>query len=103
MAHLINPLATPDQLYNRHSLSSVPQDIQEAIFIQSQCLTQAAGLLLDLPQSVTAQANVILARYWLVESPMAHEFSVCTSQDLATSSSGAMTDEHSMFLLPASS
>ncbi|KAK0391249.1 hypothetical protein NLU13_0750 [Sarocladium strictum] len=75
MAHLTNPLATPDQLYNRNSLSSLPQDVQEAVFIATQCLTQAAGLLLDLPQSVTAQANVILARYWLVEPPMAHEFS----------------------------
>ncbi|KAH8173306.1 cyclin [Sarocladium implicatum] len=75
MAHLINPLATPDQLYRRNSSSSLPQDIQEAIFIETQCLTQAAGLLLDLPQSVTAQASVILARYWLAEAPMAHEFS----------------------------
>lgn len=76
MAHLINPLATPTQLYHRTSFSALPQDLQEVIFIATQCLTQAAGLLLELPQSITAQANVILARYWLVDSPMAHEFSV---------------------------
>ena len=76
MAHLINPLATPEQLYNRSTLSSLPQDLQECVFIATQCLTQAAGQLLELPLSVTAQANVLLARYWLVESPMAHEFSV---------------------------
>ncbi|TWU76671.1 hypothetical protein ED733_008466 [Metarhizium rileyi] len=75
MAHLTNPLATTAQLYQRASLSSLPQDLQESIFIVTQCLTQAAGQLLDLPQSVTAQANVILARYWLVDSPMSHEFS----------------------------
>lgn len=76
MSHLINPLATASQLYHRSSFSSLPQDLQDAIFIATQCLTQAAGRLLELPQSVTAQANVILARYWLVDSPTANEFSV---------------------------
>ena len=77
MAHLINPIATPAQLYEGTSFSALPQDLQEAIFISTQCLTQAAGLLLELPQSVTAQANVLLARYWLSGgSPMAHELSV---------------------------
>lgn len=76
MSHLANPLATPEQLYHRSSYSDLPQDIQEVVFFTTQCLTQAAGLLLDLPQSVTAQANVILARYWLVDIPTDHEFSV---------------------------
>lgn len=76
MSHLANPLATPEQLYRRSNFSTLPLDIQEVVFFTTQCLTQAAGLLLDLPQSVTAQANVILARYWLVDSPMDHEFSV---------------------------
>ncbi|KAJ4189667.1 Hypothetical protein NCS54_00243400 [Fusarium falciforme] len=75
MAHLLNPLATASQLYHRSSFSALPQDLQDAVFIASQCLTQAAGQLLELPQSVTAQANIILARYWLVDSPMANEFS----------------------------
>ncbi|PFH60990.1 hypothetical protein XA68_18463 [Ophiocordyceps unilateralis] len=75
MSLLANPLATDSQLQLRLSLSSLPQDLYESVFIATQCLTQAAGLLLRLPQSVTAQANVILARYWLVDSPMAHEFS----------------------------
>ncbi|KAF4973771.1 hypothetical protein FSARC_31 [Fusarium sarcochroum] len=75
MAHLLNPLATASQLYHKTSFTSLPQDLQDAIFITSQCLTQAAGQLLELPQSVTAQANVILARYWLVDSPMTNEFS----------------------------
>lgn len=76
MSHLANPLATPSQLYQRASASSLPPDLNEAIFITTQCLTQAAGRLLQLPQSVTAQASVLLARYWVVDSPMAHEFSV---------------------------
>ncbi|KAK2000102.1 cyclin domain-containing protein [Colletotrichum falcatum] len=75
MAHMTNPLATADQLYKRNSFSSLPADLQDVIFYATQCLTQAAGVLLDLPQSITAQANVLLARHWLVESPMAGEFS----------------------------
>ncbi|KAI1877490.1 hypothetical protein JX265_003498 [Neoarthrinium moseri] len=73
MAHMANPLATADQLYRRNNLAALPQDLQDAIFYQTQLLTQAAGLLLRIPQSVTAQANVILARYWLVDSPLVHE------------------------------
>ncbi|KAI0848265.1 cyclin-like protein [Daldinia vernicosa] len=74
MAHMTNPLATVDQLYQRTSFSALPSDLQDAIFFATQRLTQAAGILLRLPQSVTAQANVVLARYWLVESPLSHEF-----------------------------
>ncbi|OIW28438.1 hypothetical protein CONLIGDRAFT_376490 [Coniochaeta ligniaria NRRL 30616] len=75
MAHLTNPLATPDQLYRRSQFSALPADLQDIIFFQSQLLTQAAGLLLQLPQSVTAQANVLLARFWLVEPLLSQEFS----------------------------
>ncbi|TQV94668.1 cyclin-L2 [Cordyceps javanica] len=82
MSHLTNPLATAEQLYRRSAFSSLPQDLQDAIFFATQCLTQAAGLLLELPQSVTAQANVLLARFWLVESPMAHEFSDVSAASL---------------------
>ena len=71
-----NPLATPDQLFQRRSIDALPIELQDAIFFATQCLTQAAGILLQLPQSVTAQANVLLARYWLVEPMMSHEFSV---------------------------
>ncbi|KAK3398290.1 cyclin-like protein [Sordaria brevicollis] len=75
MSHMINPLATPEQLYQRRSFGALPTELQDAIFFSTQCLTQAAGLLLQLPQSVTAQANVLLARYWLVEPMMSYEFS----------------------------
>ncbi|KAL2015625.1 hypothetical protein VTK56DRAFT_5082 [Thermocarpiscus australiensis] len=75
MSHMTNPLATPDQLFQRRSFGSLPLELQDAIFFATQCLTQAAGILLELPQSVTAQANVLLARFWLVEPLMAYEFS----------------------------
>ncbi|KAJ4387205.1 hypothetical protein N0V93_007794 [Gnomoniopsis smithogilvyi] len=77
MAHMTNPLATAEQLYQRNNLSLLPNDLQDVIFYMTQCLTQAAGVLLQLPESVTAQANVVLARYWLAESRplMANEFS----------------------------
>ncbi|KAJ4425144.1 hypothetical protein N0V82_000199 [Gnomoniopsis sp. IMI 355080] len=77
MAHMTNPLATAEQLYQRNSLSLLPNDLQDVIFYMTQSLTQAAGVLLQLPESVTAQANVVLARYWLAESRplMANEFS----------------------------
>ncbi|KAJ4418181.1 hypothetical protein N0V85_001545 [Neurospora sp. IMI 360204] len=75
MSHMINPLATPEQLYQRRSFSALPTELQDAIFFSTQCLTQAAGLLLQLPQSVTTQANVLLARYWLIEPMISHEFS----------------------------
>ncbi|KAK0701781.1 cyclin-like protein [Lasiosphaeria miniovina] len=75
MSHMTNTLATPEQLYQRRSYSSLPPDLQDAILFATQCLTQAAGVLLQLPQSVTAQANVVLARYWLVEPLMGYEFS----------------------------
>lgn len=75
---MTNPLATAEQLYQRQNLSLLPNDLQDVIFYLTQSLTQAAGVLLQLPESITAQANVVLARYWLVESRplMANEFSV---------------------------
>ncbi|KAK3996791.1 cyclin-L2 [Cladorrhinum sp. PSN332] len=82
MSHMTNPLATPDQLYRRRTFGSLPIELQDAIFFSTQCLTQAAGILLQLPQSVTAQANIILARYWLVEPIMTYEFSEVSAASL---------------------
>jgi len=76
MAHMTNPLATVDQLYQRSASAALPSDLHDIIYFAAQTLTQAAGLLLRLPQSVTAHANVVLARYWLAESPLRFEFSV---------------------------
>ncbi|KAH7030863.1 cyclin [Microdochium trichocladiopsis] len=82
MAHMTNPLATIEQLYQRTSSGALPSDLQDVVFFATQTLTQAAGLLLRLPQSVTACANVVLARYWLVESPLLYEFSDASATSL---------------------
>lgn len=80
---MTNPLATAEQLYRRiSSFGALPSDLQDAIFIATQSLTQAAGLLLRLPQSVTARANVVLARYWLEESPLSYEVSDVSAASL---------------------
>ncbi|CAG8951823.1 hypothetical protein HYFRA_00005627 [Hymenoscyphus fraxineus] len=73
MSHLSNPLATADQLYQRSN--ALPIEIQDSIRFYTARLTQAAGILLRLPQDITAQANVLLFRYWVVDDLMAHEFS----------------------------
>jgi cyclin L len=80
MSHMANALATVEQIYKyKSSLSALPPDLQDAVFYQVQLLTQAAGLLLRLPQSVTAQANVLLARALVT--------SAATASDSASSSS----------------
>src|SRR3954469_11532056 len=74
MSHLYNPLATSEQLYK--NASNLPAELQDSIRFYTARLTQAAGILLRLPQDITAQANVLLFRYWLVDDLMTHEFSV---------------------------
>ncbi|KAK0111734.1 hypothetical protein ONS95_002073 [Cadophora gregata] len=65
--HLLNPLATPSQL---SSNSSLPPELQDSIRFYTARLTQAAGILLRLPQDITAQANVLLFRYWVEDGMM---------------------------------
>lgn len=87
MSHLTNPLATAAQLVRCRDRSALllsqieaakaspgsgpdcgpDSDLLDAVFFAVQRLTQAAGLLLELPQSTTARANVLLARYWVHE------------------------------------
>jgi hypothetical protein len=76
MSHLSNPLATAVQLHQKASANALPVEIQDSIRFYTARLTQAAGILLRLPQDITAQANVLLFRYWLVDDLMQHEFSV---------------------------
>lgn len=78
MLHLTNPLATPSQLTVSSRLNShIPQSAQDNIRFSTARLTQAAAILLRLPQSVGAQAVVLLFRYWVVDGLMGHEFAVC--------------------------
>jgi cyclin L len=76
MSHLSNPLATTKQLCNRISDNSLPPELQDSIRYYTARFTQAASVLLRLPQAVAAQAVVILFRYWLVGDIMKYEFSV---------------------------
>ena len=76
MSHLSNLLATADQLYQKAKFAALPTELQDSIRFYTARLTQAAGVLLRLPQDITAQANVLLFRYWVVDDLLAHEFSV---------------------------
>jgi hypothetical protein len=76
MTHLSNPLASAEQLYSHVSNNELPIELQDSIRFYTARLTQAAGILLRLPQDITAQATVLLFRYWLVDDLMRFELSV---------------------------
>jgi hypothetical protein len=63
---LANPLATVAQLEESGSrLDGVPADLENSIRFAGARLTQAAGILLRLPQEVIAQAVVVFMRFWI--------------------------------------
>jgi hypothetical protein len=63
---LANPLATIAQLETSGSqLDGIPPDLEDSIRFAGARLTQAAGILLRLPQEVIAQAIVVFMRFWL--------------------------------------
>lgn len=64
--HLSNPLVTTEQLYRYQNSTSdlYGEDAQSLQFASAQ-LTQAAGVLLRLPQEVIATAIVLLQRYMI--------------------------------------
>lgn len=77
MAHLANPLVSPEQLASSRRINdALPVSAQDLIRFSTARLTQAAGILLRLPQSVSAQAVVLLYRYWTVEELTGDEFKV---------------------------
>ncbi len=66
LSHLSNPLATPEQLSASGSqLDGVPVDLENSIRYAGAKLTQAAGILLQLPQDIIAQAVVVFTRFWV--------------------------------------
>src|SRR5579862_2858831 len=68
VSHLSNPLATPLQLSNSSSQADgIPVDLETSIRFAGARLTQAAGVLLRLPQDVVAQAIVLYSRFWVAE------------------------------------
>lgn len=66
MSILVNPLATVDQISQSGSqLDGVPADLENSIRFAGARLTQAAGILLRLPQDIIAQAIVIFTRFFV--------------------------------------
>lgn len=66
LSHLLNPLATSLQLETSASqLDGVPKDLEDSIRFHAAQLTQAAGILLRLPQEIIAQSIVLLQRFWV--------------------------------------
>lgn len=60
-----NPVATIEQLStSASSLDGVPAELETSIRFSSACLTQAAGVLLRLPQEVIARAIVLFTRFY---------------------------------------
>ncbi|CAD6579027.1 MAG: hypothetical protein ASARMPREDX12_009042 [Alectoria sarmentosa] len=66
LSSLSNPLATVDQLSTSSSqLDGVPADLESSLRFAGAQLTQAAGILLRLPQEIIAQAIVVFHRFYL--------------------------------------
>ena len=66
LSSLSNPLASIDQLSTSSSqLDGVPADLESSLRFAGTQLTQAAGILLRLPQEIIAQAIVIFYRFYL--------------------------------------
>ncbi len=63
---LSNPLATVEQLSSSSSqLDGVPADLESSLRFAGAQLTQAAGILLRLPQEIIAQAIVLFYRFYV--------------------------------------
>ena len=63
---LVNPLASVAQLeVSGSQLDGIPVDLENSIRFTAAKLTQAAGVLLRLPQDIIAQAIVVSTRFWL--------------------------------------
>lgn len=66
LSSLSNPLATVEQLSTSSSqLDGVPTNLDSSLRFAAAQLTQAAGMLLRLPQEIIAQAIVILYRFYV--------------------------------------
>jgi len=61
-----NPLAAVAQLQTSGSqLDGIPADLERSIFFAGASLTQAASVLLRLPQDIIAKAIITFQRFWL--------------------------------------
>lgn len=63
---LANPLATVSHLETSGSqLDGISPELEDSVRFAGARLSQAAGILLRLPQEVIAQAIVIFMRFWV--------------------------------------
>lgn len=80
LEHLANPLVTAEQLYSLlDDDRSRAENGQSLRFVQA-LLTQAAGVLLRLPQEVIAISLVLLQKFWVEGHGQGHAtagFKVC--------------------------
>ena len=66
LSSLSNPLATIEQLSNSNSsLDGVSASLESSVRYAGLRITQAAGILLRLPQEIVAQAMVIFTRFYI--------------------------------------
>ena len=66
LSSLSNPLVTIEQLSTSSSqLDGVSPELESSLRFAGAQLTQAAGILLRLPQEIIAQAIVILYRFYI--------------------------------------
>ncbi|KAL8753078.1 MAG: hypothetical protein Q9199_005303 [Rusavskia elegans] len=66
LSSLSNPLATVEQLSNSSSsLDGVPPSLESSIRFAGLRITQAAGILLRIPQETIAQAMVMFTRFYI--------------------------------------
>ncbi|KAK3679163.1 hypothetical protein LTR78_000724 [Recurvomyces mirabilis] len=65
-SHLVNSLATSTHLETSASqLDSVPRHLEDSIRYETSRLSQAAGILLSLPQEIIAQSIIVMQRFWV--------------------------------------
>ncbi len=66
LSSLSNPLATVEQLSNSSSsLDGVSPALESSVRYAGLQITQAAGILLRLPQEIVAQAMLIFTRFYI--------------------------------------
>ncbi|KAM5444693.1 hypothetical protein MferCBS31731_000147 [Microsporum ferrugineum] len=95
LAHLSNSLATPAQLeHTSSSLDGVPEELERSVRYAGVKLTQAAGVLVQLPQDVIAQAIVVFTRFWV--GPEGGSLTVYSAKDISAAAL-YMTAKISMF------
>ncbi|KLJ07511.1 hypothetical protein EMPG_17027 [Blastomyces silverae] len=83
--NLSNPLVTPAQLAtSSSSLDGVAADLETSIRYAGVRLTQAAGILLQLPQDVIAKAIVVFTRFWV--GPEGGSLAVYSVKDISAAS-----------------